>query len=56
MRHRGLIGDGSQSAIVHGSAVAVDGGGVLLRGASGSGKSDLALRLIDAGAMLIADD
>ena len=29
---------------------------VLLRGASGSGKSDLALRLIDAGARLVADD
>ena len=29
---------------------------VLLRGASGAGKSDLALRLIDDGAMLVADD
>ena len=29
---------------------------VLLRGPSGSGKSDLALRLIDAGATLVADD
>jgi HPr kinase/phosphorylase len=29
---------------------------VLLRGAPGSGKSDLALRLIDGGARLIADD
>jgi HPr Serine kinase C-terminal domain len=30
--------------------------GVLLIGAPGSGKSDLALRLIDAGARLVADD
>ena len=29
---------------------------MLLRGPSGSGKSDLALRLIEAGARLIADD
>ncbi|MBT3883183.1 MAG: aldolase [Rhodospirillaceae bacterium] len=38
------------------TAVAVNGMGVLLRGPSGSGKSDLALRLIDRGAQLIADD
>jgi len=38
------------------TCVAVDGVGVLLRGPSGSGKSDLALRLIDAGAVLVADD
>ncbi|MEQ9489966.1 MAG: aldolase [Alphaproteobacteria bacterium] len=42
---------------VHGTAIAVDGAGVLLRGPSGAGKSDLALRLIDSGiAMLVADD
>ncbi len=41
---------------VHGTAVALDGVGVLLRGPSGSGKSDLALRLIDQGAVLVADD
>jgi len=29
---------------------------VLIRGASGSGKSDLALRLIDGGGILVADD
>jgi len=42
--------------LVHATAVAIGGRAVLLRGASGSGKSDLALRLIDAGAELIADD
>ncbi|MFQ5955604.1 MAG: HPr kinase/phosphorylase [Kiloniellales bacterium] len=42
--------------LVHGTCVALDGVGVLLRGPSGSGKSDLALRLIDRGAALIADD
>jgi serine kinase of HPr protein (carbohydrate metabolism regulator) len=42
--------------LVHGTCVAMDGMGVLLRGPSGSGKSDLALRLIDLGARLVADD
>ena len=41
---------------VHGTCIAIDGDGVLLRGPSGSGKSDLALRLIDSGAMLVGDD
>jgi HPr kinase/phosphorylase len=41
---------------VHGTSVALDGAGVLLRGPPGAGKSDLALRLIDAGAALVADD
>ncbi|MBI1205919.1 MAG: aldolase [Azospirillum sp.] len=41
---------------MYGTCVAVSGLGILLRGASGSGKSDLALRLIDAGAVLVADD
>jgi len=38
------------------SCVALEGSGVLLLGESGSGKSDLALRLIHAGAVLVADD
>lgn len=42
--------------LVHATCVAIDGHGILLRGPSGSGKSDLALRLIDAGARLVADD
>lgn len=41
---------------VHATCVDIDGLGVLLRGPSGSGKSDLALRLIDAGAQLVSDD
>ena len=41
---------------IHGSCVEVEGLGVLLCGAPGSGKSDLTLRLIDDGARLIADD
>lgn len=41
---------------VHATAVAIGGRGVLILGASGSGKSDLALRLVDRGATLIADD
>ena len=42
--------------LLHATAVAFGEHAVLLRGPSGSGKSDLALRLIDAGARLVADD
>jgi HPr kinase/phosphorylase len=42
--------------LLHATCVDIAGAGVLLRGQSGSGKSDLALRLIDDGAVLIADD
>ena len=42
--------------LMHGTCVELDGAAVLLRGPSGSGKSDLALRLIEAGACLVADD
>jgi HPr kinase/phosphorylase len=41
---------------VHGTAIALGSEGILLRGPSGAGKSDLALRLIDQGARLVADD
>ncbi len=41
---------------VHATCIDLGGKGVLLRGPSGSGKSDLALRLIDGGARLVADD
>jgi HPr kinase/phosphorylase len=42
--------------LLHATAVAINGEGVLLLGPSGCGKSDLALRLIDRGAVLISDD
>jgi serine kinase of HPr protein (carbohydrate metabolism regulator) len=41
---------------IHATAVSVKGQGVVLVGPPGSGKSDLALRLIDRGATLVADD
>jgi serine kinase of HPr protein (carbohydrate metabolism regulator) len=41
---------------VHASCVAWNGTGLLLRGPSGAGKSDLALRLLERGAVLVADD
>jgi HPr kinase/phosphorylase len=41
---------------IHATAICIDGHGVLIQGPSGSGKSDLALRLIDRGALLICDD
>lgn len=41
---------------IHATTVAIGGRAVLLIGPSGSGKSDLALRLIDRGAMLVSDD
>jgi serine kinase of HPr protein (carbohydrate metabolism regulator) len=41
---------------LHATSVAIDGVAVLIEGASGSGKSDLALRLIDRGATLVSDD
>jgi serine kinase of HPr protein (carbohydrate metabolism regulator) len=41
---------------VHASTVAIDGRAVLITGASGAGKSDLALRLLDRGFTLVSDD
>lgn len=48
--------DKTTDTLLHGTVVDIAGCGVMLRGPSGSGKSDLALRLIDRGATLITDD
>ena len=44
------------SETLHASCVAIKGRGVLIEGRSGEGKSDLALRLIDRGGVLVSDD
>jgi RNase adaptor protein for sRNA GlmZ degradation len=50
----------AETLLTHATCIALDGDdgpcGVLLRGPSGAGKSDLALRMIDQGARLVADD
>lgn len=51
-----MSAQGPKPLLLHGSCVSIGGAAVLLRGPSGSGKSDLALRLIDGGAALVADD
>jgi HPr kinase/phosphorylase len=48
--------DVTDTLLVHATAIAIEGDAILLRGASGAGKSDLALRLIEDGARLVADD
>lgn len=42
--------------VVHASCVALAGRAVLLLGESGAGKSDVALRLIELGGLLVSDD
>ena len=41
---------------IHATCIAIGKRGVLLLGKSGTGKSELALRLLDEGAKLVADD
>ena len=41
---------------IHASSVAIEGRAVLITGPSGSGKSDLTLRLLDRGFTLVSDD
>ncbi len=45
-----------QPSHYEGTCIAIHGKGVLLLGPSGSGKSDLALRLMHEGAELVSDD
>jgi serine kinase of HPr protein (carbohydrate metabolism regulator) len=44
------------TTLIHATCVAIGARAVLLTGPSGAGKSDLALRLIDRGAVLVSDD
>ena len=44
------------SETLHATSVSIGGRGILIEGVSGAGKSDLALRLIDRGAVLVSDD
>ena len=44
------------SEMLHASTVSLDGRAVMITGPSGSGKSDLALRMLDRGFILVSDD
>ena len=51
-----MNGSRLSSENLHASTVALDGRAVIISGPSGSGKSDLTLRLLDRGFMLVSDD
>ena len=51
-----MIAPRLSSETIHATTVALDGRAVLISGPSGSGKSDLALRLIERGFTLVSDD
>ena len=50
------MGEEGSVQLIQGSAVAIDGRGILILGEPNSGKTSLALALIDRGAELIGDD
>jgi len=51
-----MSGSRLSSENLHASSVALEGRAVLISGPSGSGKSDLTLRLLDRGFTLVSDD
>ena len=51
-----MTGSRLSSEMIHASTVAREGRAVVISGPSGSGKSDLALRLLDRGFTLVSDD
>lgn len=51
-----MTSDRLSSENLHASTVARNGRAVVIAGVSGAGKSDLALRLIDQGFILVSDD
>src|ERR1044071_6207055 len=55
-QHSSISGPRLSAETVHASTVASEGRAVLITGPSGSGKSDLALRLLDRGFALVSDD
>ena len=56
MSGEATAGRGPDSRLVHATCIRLGEHGILLTGAPGCGKSDLALRLIDRGAKLVSDD